>query len=67
VWFERSAHMPNTEEKDKFNDFMIQTLLPALGPAAHCEAASVDEDHAKAQEIRTRTRPLAAGDGIGSK
>jgi len=30
VWFERSAHMPNTEEKDRFNDFMIGTILPAL-------------------------------------
>jgi pimeloyl-ACP methyl ester carboxylesterase len=30
VWFERSAHMPNTEEKDKFNEFMINTVLPAL-------------------------------------
>jgi len=30
VWFERSAHMPNTEENGRFNDFMIHTLLPAL-------------------------------------
>jgi pimeloyl-ACP methyl ester carboxylesterase len=30
VWFERSAHMPNTEEKEKFNEFMIGTVLPAL-------------------------------------
>jgi pimeloyl-ACP methyl ester carboxylesterase len=30
VWFERSAHMANTEEKDKFNAFMIDTVLPAL-------------------------------------
>jgi pimeloyl-ACP methyl ester carboxylesterase len=30
VWFERSSHMPNTEEKDKFNAFMIDTVLPAL-------------------------------------
>ena len=30
VWFERSAHMPNTEEEGKFNDFMIHTVLPAL-------------------------------------
>jgi pimeloyl-ACP methyl ester carboxylesterase len=30
VWFERSSHMPNTEEKDKFNEFMINTVLPAL-------------------------------------
>jgi pimeloyl-ACP methyl ester carboxylesterase len=30
VWFERSAHLPNTEEKDKFNEFMIRTVLPAL-------------------------------------
>ena len=30
VWFENSSHMPNTEEKDRFNEFMIQTVLPAL-------------------------------------
>ena len=30
VWFERSSHMPNTEEKDKFNEFMINTVLPTL-------------------------------------
>lgn len=28
VWFENSAHLPNTEERDKFNEFMIQTVLP---------------------------------------
>jgi len=30
VWFERSSHMPNTEEKDEFNRFMIERVLPAL-------------------------------------
>jgi hypothetical protein len=30
VWFERSAHLPNTGEKDKFNEFMINTVLPTL-------------------------------------
>jgi pimeloyl-ACP methyl ester carboxylesterase len=30
VWFERSAHLPNIEEKDKFNEFMIKTVLPTL-------------------------------------
>ena len=30
VWFGRSAHLPNTEEKDKFNAFMIHTVRPAL-------------------------------------
>jgi pimeloyl-ACP methyl ester carboxylesterase len=30
VWFENSAHLPNTEEKDKFNEFIISTVLPAL-------------------------------------
>jgi hypothetical protein len=24
------SHMPTNEEKDKFNEFMINTLLPAL-------------------------------------
>ena len=28
LWFESSAHMPNTEEKEKFNRFMIETVLP---------------------------------------
>ena len=30
IWFERSSHMPNTEERDAFNQFMIDTVLPAL-------------------------------------
>lgn len=30
VWFERSAHLPNIEEKDKFNEFLIRTALPTL-------------------------------------
>ena len=30
IWFERSAHMPNTEESDAFNRFMIDAVLPAL-------------------------------------
>jgi len=30
VWFEDSSHMPNTEERDKFNRFMIDTVLPGL-------------------------------------
>ena len=30
VWFENSAHLANIEEKDKFNEFMINTVLPAL-------------------------------------
>jgi pimeloyl-ACP methyl ester carboxylesterase len=30
LWFEDSAHMPNTEERDKFNAFMTGVVLPAL-------------------------------------
>ena len=30
LWFEHSSHMPNTEESDTFNAFMIDTVLPAL-------------------------------------
>lgn len=30
VWFENSAHLPNTEEREKFNRFMIETVLPAV-------------------------------------
>ena len=34
IWFERSAHMPNIEEKERFNDFMCRTVLPALPGSA---------------------------------
>ena len=27
IWFENSAHMLNTEESEKFNDFLINTVL----------------------------------------
>jgi pimeloyl-ACP methyl ester carboxylesterase len=30
VWFEHSAHMPNTEERDTFNDFMLRSVLPMV-------------------------------------
>lgn len=30
IWFERSAHMPNTEERDRFNAFLIDTVLPQI-------------------------------------
>lgn len=32
VWFEKSAHMANFEEPEKFNDFMIHTVLPETYP-----------------------------------
>jgi pimeloyl-ACP methyl ester carboxylesterase len=31
VWFERSAHLPNVEERAAFNGFMLKTVLPTLG------------------------------------
>ncbi|HUJ27951.1 MAG TPA: alpha/beta hydrolase [Myxococcales bacterium] len=30
VWFEQSAHMINSEERDKFNALLIETVLPAV-------------------------------------
>lgn len=30
VWFERSAHMPNTEEPDKFNRLLIERVRPGI-------------------------------------
>jgi pimeloyl-ACP methyl ester carboxylesterase len=29
-WFENSSHMPNTEERDAFNNIMIERILPAV-------------------------------------
>mgnify|MGYP001417842235 CR=1 FL=1 len=29
IWFENSAHLPNIEEKDNFNDVLINQVLPA--------------------------------------
>jgi pimeloyl-ACP methyl ester carboxylesterase len=29
IWFESSAHYPNIEENEKFNDLMINNILPA--------------------------------------
>lgn len=30
IWFENSAHMPNTEENEKFNNLLINTILPTI-------------------------------------
>ena len=30
VWFEDSAHLPNTEERGTFNAFLVEQVLPAL-------------------------------------
>jgi pimeloyl-ACP methyl ester carboxylesterase len=37
VWFEDSAHMPNIEERDKFNRFVVDTVLPALPASAYTD------------------------------
>ena len=44
VWFERSAHMPNCEERDAFNKLMIEKVRPARVIAGGAPA--------------TRSRPL---------
>jgi pimeloyl-ACP methyl ester carboxylesterase len=31
-WFEKSAHLPNTEARDLFNQIMIQKVLPTISP-----------------------------------
>lgn len=34
VWFENSAHMPNTEESERFNELLIRTVLPEVTAAS---------------------------------
>ncbi len=34
VWFENSAHLPNTEERDAFNRLMVETVLPVAADEA---------------------------------
>lgn len=34
VWFERSAHMPNTEEPEAFNRLLIHRIRPGIADAA---------------------------------
>lgn len=29
-WFGRSGHLPNTEEREKFNRLLVDAVLPAL-------------------------------------
>jgi hypothetical protein len=29
IWFERPAHLPNSEERVRFNTFMIDRVLPS--------------------------------------
>jgi pimeloyl-ACP methyl ester carboxylesterase len=40
IWFERSAHMPNFEEPEKFNDLMIHRVLQETGPSRDRRSAS---------------------------
>ena len=28
IWFDRSAHLPNAEERDRFNKIMVEEILP---------------------------------------
>jgi pimeloyl-ACP methyl ester carboxylesterase len=31
IWFDRSAHLPNAEERDLFNKIMVEEILPIAG------------------------------------
>lgn len=33
IWFDESAHMPNSEETDAFNGVMVERVLPTAAPA----------------------------------
>ena len=42
IWFEESAHMPNFEEPDRYQDLLIDRVLPeAMGTLPTASAASV--------------------------
>jgi len=28
IWFGRSVHLPNAEERDRFNEIMVEEILP---------------------------------------
>lgn len=30
IWFEKSAHLPNSEEKDEFNRILVEKILPSI-------------------------------------
>jgi esterase/lipase len=30
IWFEKSAHMVNSEEKDKFNRILVDRIRPSI-------------------------------------
>jgi pimeloyl-ACP methyl ester carboxylesterase len=30
IWFEKSAHLPNSEERDRFNSILTDRILPTL-------------------------------------
>ena len=31
IWFEQSAHLPNSEQRDLFTSLMVQKVLPIAG------------------------------------
>jgi pimeloyl-ACP methyl ester carboxylesterase len=37
IWFERSAHLPHAEERDRFNEFLVEKVLPIATSARLCE------------------------------
>ena len=34
-WFENSAHLPNTEERELFNQILVEKILPTIELSGH--------------------------------
>lgn len=57
IWFESSAHLPNVEQRNDFNRFMIQVVRPALA-----QAHAAPPTPAPASALRTPSHRFLSGE-----